>query len=92
MHAAGVELHDAVGVGTSSVAYRGVLGVKLNDVNPSDERLKYVRAGRHHLKRRLDASQRTAVSDQVAVTRGHNYGLDRVLSENCRRLAEGLGR
>ena len=42
VHAAGVELHDAVGVGQAAVADAGLLGVELDDVHAGDHRVEHV--------------------------------------------------
>jgi hypothetical protein len=67
VHAAGVELHDAVGVRQPAVADVHLGRVELDDVDARDQRLEHVLALRDPLPGLLDAAARPAVLVLVAV-------------------------
>jgi hypothetical protein len=76
VHARGVELHDAVGVGQAAVADAGVGRVEFVEVDARDHGVEHVGALGHHLKGLLDGGQVAAVLVAVAVRRSddHRFG------------------
>ena len=92
VHAAGVELHDPLGVGASAVADAGVLGVELDDADAGDERIEHVRARRHHAERGLHAGVGSAVPVAVPVRRRDDDRRDATLGDDGGRAAEDRGR
>ena len=87
VHAAGVELHDAVGVRQAAVADARLLGIELDDVDAGDQRVEHVLALRHHREGRLARRSAGRRSCTVAVGRGDD---DRLAG--CCRHSRGPGR
>ena len=87
VHAARVELHDAVGVRQPAVADAAFGRIELADVDAGDQRVEHVGALGDHVERLLHADFGAAVLVDVAVVRGDDHRLDAV-GLHGRRLAE----
>jgi hypothetical protein len=70
VHATGVQLHDAVGIGKTAVPHARVLGVVLHDVDPGDHGIEQIGPADQKPECLLDACARAPVLEPVAVTRG----------------------
>jgi hypothetical protein len=73
VHAAGVELHDAVGIGEATIADARILRVKLVEVDGSNHRIEHVLARHHLLEGDLDPGVLAAILVAVAVGRGDHH-------------------
>ena len=93
VHAARVELHDAVGIRQAAVADAVVLRIELDDVDAGDEGVEHVflarAAARHQVERALDRRLRPAVLVAVAVRRGDDDRL-RLARPDSRRALSGV--
>ena len=65
MHAGGVELHHAVGVGQPAVADRVVVGVELLDLHALDGRIQGVGALHQHVEGLLHRAQPVRAAESV---------------------------
>src|SRR3990170_6157312 len=70
MHAAGVELHNTVGVRQAAVAHAGVLRIKFVDVDTRNQGVESIGPGRQTSERLLHARCSAAVPKAVSVPRG----------------------
>ena len=77
VHAAGVELHHAVGIGEPAVAHGILFRIELEDVDSGDQGVEHVAPLRHEPPGQLDAGLLAAVPVPVAVHRGDHHRLDR---------------
>ena len=89
VHAAGVELHDAVGVRQAAVTHAVVERIELDDVDARDQRLEDVAARGHRGEGRLDAGLRPAILELVAVGGGRPRPASHA---RCARRAPGIRR
>ena len=87
VHAARIELHDAVGVGQAAEADAAVGRVELAVVDAGDQRIEHVGAPGDQVERLLDAGFGAAVLVDVAVVRRHDHRLHAV-GLHRRRLPE----
>ena len=92
VHAAGIELHDAVRIRQAAVADARLFGIELDDIDARDQCIEHVAPLRHHRKRLLDARHLTAVLELVAVCGGDHDGLDALLHDHGGRLRKSGGR
>jgi hypothetical protein len=76
MHAARIQLDDAVCVRQSTVADARVFRIELDDVDAGDERVENIGAGGHSGERLLDRRLRTAVAEAVSIRRPDDHRLD----------------
>ena len=76
MHAAGIELHDAVGVRNAAVADAILQRIELDDVDAGDQRVENILAFGHETKSSLDTRLRSTVLVLVAVAGGNHDRLD----------------
>src|SRR4029079_17172651 len=70
VHAARIELHNAVGVRQAAITDAVVFGIALHDVYACDERIEHVGAAGQESKGLFTARRGTAVLETVAVGRG----------------------
>ena len=77
VHATGIKLHHAVGVGQPAVTDAVIERIQLDDVHPGDQGIEHVGiATRHHRERLLDARHVAAILEFVPVRRSDHDRLD----------------
>jgi hypothetical protein len=87
VHAAGIELDDAFGVGQTAPADAGLIRIELDDADAGDEGIEHVGVLGHHLESPHDAGDAVLVLGAIAVRGGDDARFD-ALGHDGRRLPE----